>query len=785
MPNICVQQSVNPKLEWIEMRLISRFRQVLIMLLFGIIASSLCLTDSAVAWGSDPVPPYWCENEVNSAAYYKEYNPEYIYFTGRFTDYDSNKAESMAHDRARTRAIERINGISQASDCQYSVAGAGDGTEGMKVQVSMKCSSGYLSKGTYFGKTVASKIDKLNNDKHRACILLAVEKEQIKKMNRERDQFVGCTGIFRNAFNSITRSRETLRQDQLNYAAVISALQDLNSLRKSTVSCRNLQLAKGDFFPNHIEELERRIINNIEIVNNGPRVVYMQKLLEENKPPIELEVRVFYTNLNYKRIALSGFPLKIKDNQKELVSFLPYKLPPSDQEGFVRYRIPEYNPMYLVFISKKSNVNLLVEPHDLIKKTISDDAANLISDERLRVLITIRPPDLDCRVHWNSIHQSERKKDLESFMQRCSSDPHVEKHIIEKAKILLERLYYDDEKLKCDRVAEVVDADKHKPDKYESLKNQLEILGGELKHLGLKNLVDSKLRQLKKLKEKGFDESTYWNHIHFANLSIDQKIAEYGDFLGNFPKGSKNQDAQHEIEILVKDMPIYGLEKTRAKLVWIPPGIVPRNGKPVPIPNGFLMAEHETTVSEYGQFLIKFNQGNQPDDACIREEFSNWLNTSENEDQPVNCISYSDAKSFVQWLNKTRSIDSAQYRLCTDLEWEYAATIGDNGWPKLSEELDFHSVRHASKRIGIRGTDETMLSCYINERTGLYHMFGNVQEWVEITDSKGKDANCKLMVVGGSFMDPAKEIYPGNPSSCIKKDQRRVSNGFRFCRSLY
>ena len=47
---------------------------------------------------------------------------------------------------------------------------------------------------------------------------------------------------------------------------------------------------------------------------------------------------------------------------------------------------------------------------------------------------------------------------------------------------------------------------------------------------------------------------------------------------------------------------------------------------------------------------------------------SNW------ENHPINCVSWDDTQKYLAWLNEQES--RAQYRLCTEVEWEYAARAG-------------------------------------------------------------------------------------------------------------
>jgi formylglycine-generating enzyme required for sulfatase activity len=113
--------------------------------------------------------------------------------------------------------------------------------------------------------------------------------------------------------------------------------------------------------------------------------------------------------------------------------------------------------------------------------------------------------------------------------------------------------------------------------------------------------------------------------------------------------------------------------------------------------------------------------------------------------QPVGCVSWLDAKAYVEWLvSKT----GQAYRLPSEAEWEYAARAGRPetlyAWGDDPDEACKHG--NVLDRYG-SGSDPRRLSvaadCYDDwaqvapvkqfspNPFGLYDMTGNVWEWVE------------------------------------------------------
>jgi hypothetical protein len=159
---------------------------------------------------------------------------------------------------------------------------------------------------------------------------------------------------------------------------------------------------------------------------------------------------------------------------------------------------------------------------------------------------------------------------------------------------------------------------------------------------------------------------------------------------------------------------------------------------------------------------------------------------------PAVNISRSLAKAYAKWLNRQTG---RGYRLPTEAEWEYAARAG-TPTPYPVAESDLGVYAHFS-----RLRPETAPIPKIPQRTnpnpfGLFHMAGNVREWVldswhENYSGAPADARPYLspseadgVVRGGSFADKADGV---RSSARFRADPEigDEHNGIRLVRDVY
>jgi formylglycine-generating enzyme required for sulfatase activity len=143
------------------------------------------------------------------------------------------------------------------------------------------------------------------------------------------------------------------------------------------------------------------------------------------------------------------------------------------------------------------------------------------------------------------------------------------------------------------------------------------------------------------------------------------------------------------------------------------------NEKPaheVDIPNGFYISKYEVTFDQYDKFAKATNRELPPDNGWGRGQ------------RPVINVSWYDAKAYTAWIS---SETNAEYRLPTEIEWEYSARADSNTafWYGDNVKQGYSVCDSCGSQWD--GISSAPVGSQASNPLGLFDMHGNVAEWVE------------------------------------------------------
>lgn len=206
----------------------------------------------------------------------------------------------------------------------------------------------------------------------------------------------------------------------------------------------------------------------------------------------------------------------------------------------------------------------------------------------------------------------------------------------------------------------------------------------------------------------------------------------------------------------------------------------------VAIARPFAMSTYPVTVAEYRRFVRATNRTSPnscrvydrsfADHDLVRVLGKNWRNPNfrQGDRNPVVCVTWDDAISYIDWLNRSLGLADGEgvYRLPSEAEWEYAARAGTTTPFYWGETIDRTRANYGSEKLpfgpGTSGADRWMYTSPVGSfppnRWGLYDMVGNVWQFTQ---------DCWHDTYDGAPTD-------GSPRREAKCDERAVRGGSWF-----
>jgi formylglycine-generating enzyme required for sulfatase activity len=244
----------------------------------------------------------------------------------------------------------------------------------------------------------------------------------------------------------------------------------------------------------------------------------------------------------------------------------------------------------------------------------------------------------------------------------------------------------------------------------------------------------------------------------------------------------------------------------------------------VTISRPFYVATRETTVGNFRAFVEATQYKTEaekdgkgalrwdPAQQAWRQDVNCTWKTpgwSLDDEQPVVCLSRTDALAFCLWLKK---VEGKGYRLPTEAEWEYACraaagTAFAHGDWLSSDEANFDSSQPYGASAGPRGVARSpdhatmrgseplrrtaRVGSYAANAWGLHDMHGNVWEWCADSynpmyyrtspknDPQGPGLGSRGVARGGGWLSPGKDCRSARRLNLPISD-RRNDLGFRL-----
>lgn len=220
----------------------------------------------------------------------------------------------------------------------------------------------------------------------------------------------------------------------------------------------------------------------------------------------------------------------------------------------------------------------------------------------------------------------------------------------------------------------------------------------------------------------------------------------------------------------------------------------------VEIERAFALSRLEVTREEFGRFVEA--TGYRATGSCMSQDYGperrrtarGWRQPGfrQTDNHPVTCVSWEDARAYVEWLS---SETGQEYRLPTEVEWEYAARAGSSSRYAWGNAVGRRRANCATCESRWAGQTTAPAGAFAANAFGLHDMHGNVWEWVQDcpdqSDAGGspdaspnRAAACAARILRGGSWSNLPERMRSASRSWLAADSRSFNLGFRVAREV-
>lgn len=151
----------------------------------------------------------------------------------------------------------------------------------------------------------------------------------------------------------------------------------------------------------------------------------------------------------------------------------------------------------------------------------------------------------------------------------------------------------------------------------------------------------------------------------------------------------------------------------------------------------YYVSKFEITVGQFEIFVSETRRqinddceiANKTGNTRVNNNW-NWKNPSfvQNNDYPVVCISWADAKAYTQWLSRKTG---KNFRLLSESEWEYMTRVGGNTKFPWGNKIGVNKANCGRCESPTSKISTVAVGSYSANSLGVYDTIGNAWEWVE------------------------------------------------------